>query len=69
MGDVFVNKYVPMNTEQKTTEYKEQPTSYKLKDPSIVDQVLVSSSENSPMLIKVLLRQTRRPELGNFNYK
>jgi DNA-directed RNA polymerase III subunit RPC2 len=65
LGDVYVNKLVPVNIEVKGSEFKDQPTTYKIKDPSIVDQVLISSSEFSPQIIKVLLRQTRRPELGD----
>jgi DNA-directed RNA polymerase III subunit RPC2 len=64
-GDIFINKYVPINPDSNQSEHKESPIIYKLKDPSIVDQVLISSSENSPTMIKVLFRQTRRPELGD----
>lgn len=45
--------------------YKPQPCSYKGAMPSIVDRVLLTSNETDPLLIKVMLRQLRRPEVGD----
>ncbi|CAZ84730.1 unnamed protein product [Tuber melanosporum] len=45
--------------------YKDAPMTYKLHDHAYIDKVLVSTSESEQTLIKVLTRQTRRPELGD----
>ena len=41
------------------------PQTYRGSEPSYVDRVLLTSNLKSPELIKVILRQTRRPELGD----
>lgn len=46
-------------------EYRETPMTYKAPEPSYIDKVLLSTNEKDLPLIKVLLRQTRRPELGD----
>jgi DNA-directed RNA polymerase III subunit RPC2 len=38
---------------------------YKSPMPGIIDKVMISDTENDQTLIKVLIRQTRRPELGD----
>jgi DNA-directed RNA polymerase III subunit RPC2 len=38
---------------------------YRLPDPSYVDKVMISQTENESTVIKVQTRQTRRPELGD----
>ncbi|CAN3356845.1 DNA-directed RNA polymerase III subunit RPC2 [Diutina catenulata] len=72
-GQIYVNKSVPTNAGESmlapqvaTQEsYRETPAYYKGPEPSYVDQVMMSVSDNDQALIKVLLRQTRRPELGD----
>ncbi|CAI5755801.1 unnamed protein product [Candida verbasci] len=74
-GQVYANKYVPTNAGESTLGGHDQPQSaeshressavYKGPEPSYVDQVMMSVSDNDQALIKVLLRQTRRPELGD----
>lgn len=74
-GQVFANKCVPTNSgdstlgaqqEQRAAEsHREAPAFYKGPEPSYIDQVMMSVSDNDQALIKVLLRQTRRPELGD----
>ena len=78
-GQVYVNKCVPNNAgesvlgsndpqhnQQQTAEsHREVPAFYKGPEPAYVDQVMMSVSDNDQALIKVLLRQTRRPELGD----
>ncbi len=44
--------------------YRETPLTYKGPLPSYVEKVMVSSNSEDAYLIKLLLRQTRRPELG-----
>ena len=76
-ADIYVNKQVPANANDNsaaaiansatatTAEYKHQPMVYKNKVPAYVDQVLITESEMDQTLVKVLLRQTRIPELGD----
>ncbi|KAK9468485.1 hypothetical protein V1512DRAFT_106102 [Lipomyces arxii] len=74
-GMVYVNKQVPMNVSDtgaqtgaappSADDYKDSPVVYKAPEPSYIDKVLLTSSESEQPLIKVLLRQTRRPELGD----
>ena len=46
-------------------EYKETPTVYKAPEPSYIEKVMISSNTEDSFLIKLLLRQTRRPEVGD----
>ncbi|KAM9921608.1 hypothetical protein OXX59_006394 [Metschnikowia pulcherrima] len=74
-GQVFANKQVPTNAGesvlgeqnqmQSAESHRETPAYYKGPEPSYVDQIMMSVSDNDQALIKVLLRQTRRPELGD----
>ena len=50
---------------QRTIEYRETPNVYKGSTPSYVEKVMVSSNADEYYLIKLLLRQTRRPEPGD----
>ena len=45
-------------------EVKPTPVTYKNPCPSYVDKVVCSTNENDEPIIKVLIRQTRRPEIG-----
>ena len=72
MGQVYIHKEVPLNTtstgigsDYGTNEHKPAPMTYRLADPSYIDKVMVSQTENDSMVIKVQTRQTRRPELGD----
>eukprot|EP00736_Rhodelphis_marinus_P004775 Rmarinus@m.6141 len=71
-GDVYVNRHTPISTvdgianpNAKDAAFKSAPMSYKGADPVMVDQVLLSHNEHDSLFVKVLLRQTRRPELGD----
>ncbi|XP_049793782.1 DNA-directed RNA polymerase III subunit RPC2 [Schistocerca nitens] len=56
----------PVNTgQEQATEYRDVPISYKGAEPSYIEKVMVSSNNEEDFLIKVLLRQTRRPEIGD----
>ena len=46
-------------------EYKPRPESYKGANPSYVDRVILTSTQDDPFLIKVVTRQTRVPEIGD----
>ena len=45
--------------------FKSVPLSYKAPVEGFVDQVLVSDTDSDQTLVKALIRQTRRPELGD----
>ena len=45
--------------------YKNTPMTYKSPVAGNIDKVMISDTENDQTLIKVLIRQTRRPELGD----
>ncbi|GMM30086.1 DNA-directed RNA polymerase III core subunit [Martiniozyma asiatica (nom. inval.)] len=71
-GQIYVNKCIPTSTTDTGIPgssgqgtHREQPMIYRAPEPSYVDQVMMSVSDNDQALIKVLLRQTRRPELGD----
>ncbi|ENN80450.1 hypothetical protein YQE_03124, partial [Dendroctonus ponderosae] len=56
---------VPSPATNTSVEYKDTPLSYRIIEPSYVEKVLVSTNEQDTTLIKILLRQTRRPEVGD----
>ena len=71
-GDVYVNKQTPSNSTDNTftgqaasVPYRNTPLSYKSPVAGNIDKVLISDTDNDQSLIKVLIRQTRRPELGD----
>eukprot|EP00768_Dysnectes_brevis_P005195 gnl/Dysnectes_brevis/3739_a4795_967.p1 GENE.gnl/Dysnectes_brevis/3739_a4795_967~~gnl/Dysnectes_brevis/3739_a4795_967.p1 ORF type:complete len:1136 (-),score=236.33 gnl/Dysnectes_brevis/3739_a4795_967:39-3404(-) len=68
-GDIMVNKQSPMSTDDlvQTAEsgYRDTPLSYKGPVPAHVDRVLISSNTNTHFLVKILMRATRIPELGD----
>ncbi len=72
-GDFLVNKQTPANTNDQLSNpgnlpdscYRPAPLSYKGPKYSYVDKVLLTSNESDQFIIKVLMRSTRRPELGD----
>lgn len=68
---VLVNKSMPtvtlnpINPLQAQPEYRDVPQMYKGPVPSYIEKVMVSSNAEDAFLIKLLLRQTRRPEIGD----
>ncbi|TAQ84906.1 hypothetical protein B7494_g6775 [Chlorociboria aeruginascens] len=72
MNQVYMNKEIPMNTtstgigsDYGANEHKPAPMAYRLPDPSYIDKIMVSQTENESRVFKVQTRQTRRPELGD----
>lgn len=70
--EVYILKQTPTNIssnafpgEMNIQEYRDAPMTYKLADPAYIDKVMISTTESEQTLIKVLTRQTRRPELGD----
>ncbi|EKU19986.1 DNA-directed RNA polymerase III subunit RPC2 [Nannochloropsis gaditana CCMP526] len=71
-GSVMINKESPisvadlnMGSGADPTPFKPTPLSYKGPAPSHVDQVLITSNEGGDLLVKVSVRQCRRPEVGD----
>ncbi|KAF2734046.1 beta and beta-prime subunits of DNA dependent RNA-polymerase [Polyplosphaeria fusca] len=64
-GDVYMLKQIPVNPTASDTTWKDKNLKYKLPDESYVDKVCITENEAGSKLFKVLLRQTRRPELGD----
>jgi DNA-directed RNA polymerase III subunit RPC2 len=74
-GDVFVNKQVPVNTSDIIGntdavvghEFRAAPITYKgpPHHDTYVDRVMISSNENDHFVIKIRVRSTRIPELGD----
>jgi hypothetical protein len=71
-GDVYINKQTPTNANDNAftgqaaaVPYKNSPLTYKSPVAGNIDKVLITDTENDQTLIKVLIRQTRRPELGD----
>jgi DNA-directed RNA polymerase III subunit RPC2 len=70
---VYVNKQTPSNAAENasggeallTREWKAAPMSYKAPEGGYVDKVMLTDTDNDQVLVKVLIRQTRRPELGD----
>lgn len=60
-GQVYLNRQTPSLNDN---EFKNAPLTYKLQTPSFVDKVLLTSNEDQ-LLIKTLIRQIRRPEIGD----
>lgn len=73
-GMIFVNKEVPGSTlmggsgvpmAPQQISYRSQPLSFKGASPVVAERVLLTSNDNDHVLVKVMLRETRRPELGD----
>lgn len=71
-GDIYVNKQSPTNASDNSftgqaasVPYKNTPMTYKSPVAGHIDKVMITDTENEQTLIKVLIRQTRRPELGD----
>ena len=72
-GDKYLLKQVPTNTSQAILAsdlrneelFAPQHMTYRLPDPSYVDQVMISLNEADSKIIKIKTRQTRRPEVGD----
>ena len=71
---VLVNKSVPVVTKtlQQTpsggamqSDYKDCPMSFKGPTDAYIERVLITSNAEESYLIKMLLRSTRRPEIGD----
>ena len=61
------NPHTPSPSSQPEHKYRPTPLIFKGApgENSVVDKVLLTSNETDSAVIKVLLRHTRRPELGD----
>eukprot|EP00906_Rhabdomonas_costata_P033239 RCo046839 len=64
-GDVLVNRYVPSTSEDGGPPIKPAWLTYKGPVPAVVDQVLITTDEEEQWVVKINIRETRRPELGD----
>ncbi|TNN00607.1 DNA-directed RNA polymerase III subunit RPC2 [Takifugu rubripes] len=70
---VLVNKSMPTvtqtplegSTQTGQPQYRDVPICYKGSTDSYIEKVMISSNAEDAFLIKILLRQTRRPEIGD----
>jgi DNA-directed RNA polymerase III subunit RPC2 len=69
---VLVNREMPSNTTDPVENaslpeagYRPSPMSYRGAEPAIVDRVMITSTATDHVIVKVSMRQTRRPELGD----
>lgn len=71
-GQIYINKEEPVERKvefngavKRMVEFKRCPLSWKSLDPAYIDKVLLAKSNENSMTVKVNIRQTRRPELGD----
>jgi len=71
-GDVLVNKQTPVNVtdtmanpELPDRGYRDTPIVYRAPEPGTIDRVMLTSTATDHLFVKVLMRHTRRPELGD----
>ncbi|CAB4402484.1 unnamed protein product [Rhizophagus irregularis] len=77
-GQVIVNRHTPTNLSANIPvnmpivnapviqfTWKHSPLTYKAPEPGYIDKVCVTTTEQEQTLIKILIRQTRIPELGD----
>lgn len=74
-GHTLVNKYSPVDTGEvvvdsasagpSNVEYRQNKISYKGAAPATVEKVMITANENDGFLIKMMMRQVRRPEVGD----
>ncbi|KAJ3385519.1 DNA-directed RNA polymerase III core subunit ret1 [Lobulomyces angularis] len=72
---IFINKQSPQETsstvgatdivESTTTSFKPTPSTFKYPAEAYIDSALFTTNQDDQTLIKVKIRQTRRPELGD----
>ena len=63
--DIIVHRETPIDTRGPAIDqWKETPISHRLPEPINIDKVMLTEGEDGS-LIKILTRQTRRPELGD----
>jgi len=70
-GDVYVNKQTPLNKTDPVMEdlpdeaYKPAFVNFKGPNPVRIHKVILTSSDEAPLLVKTVMIETRVPELGD----
>jgi len=72
-SSILVNKEMPLNTTDPQSNhpdfpdggYKPSPLTFRSPESGVVDRVMLTATNAEHRLIKVLVRHTRRPELGD----
>ncbi|KAJ3299114.1 DNA-directed RNA polymerase III core subunit ret1, partial [Borealophlyctis nickersoniae] len=69
-GQIFVNKQTPVDVGPQIegdylVGFKPAPLVCRLPGESVIDKVLLAYNEESQLLLKTSIRQTRRPEIGD----
>lgn len=71
-GDVLVSKEMPNNTTDTVANadlpeggFRAAPIAFRAPESGYIDRVMITSTPSDHWLIKILLRHTRRPELGD----
>ncbi|GAA5931078.1 DNA-directed RNA polymerase III core subunit RET1 [Sporobolomyces koalae] len=72
-GQIYINKQTPANANDNSLQatgatassWKNTGMSYKGAIPGYIDKVLLTDTDQDSTLVKILVRQTRRPELGD----
>lgn len=71
-GDALTHKLVPVpdnmpntNSVSSNISLKSSASSFKGAAPVFVDKVLLTANDDEPVIVKVLTRHVRRPELGD----
>ncbi|GAB6027282.1 DNA-directed RNA polymerase III subunit RPC2, variant 2 [Chamberlinius hualienensis] len=71
---ILVNRWCPIvmdnpindqPQQQQINQEREFPVPYRTGNPAYVEKVLISSNSEESHIVKLLLRQTRRPEIGD----
>ncbi|KAI8909987.1 hypothetical protein DFJ77DRAFT_433179 [Powellomyces hirtus] len=65
MADAAEHGQFMGSTDPTTISYKAAPMTFKYDGDAVIDQVLLTTNEEDQTLVKALIRQTRRPELGD----
>ncbi|KAL9707590.1 hypothetical protein quinque_011108 [Culex quinquefasciatus] len=60
-----INPIEQKESGQQPIAYSGVPITYKGTEPSYIEKVMVSTNNDEEFLVKILLRQTRRPEIGD----
>ncbi|KAL8293434.1 hypothetical protein RQP46_000135 [Phenoliferia psychrophenolica] len=75
-NQIFINKQTPANANDNQVQttavasagagtWKNTGSTYKGPIPGYIDKVMITDTDQDNTLVKVLIRQTRRPELGD----
>ena len=71
-GDVWLNKYTPIESETRVfasanseIQYNATPEVYRGGASSYIDRIQISSNPEKHFEVKLIARQTRRPEIGD----